>query len=237
MNTQRQNMMFVTLMLISCIGLVGLSASLIIDRLQAQNEQLYNSLSAFRTDYQKYKVTSESQLTDLAEDVDELTERLDEAELQIRLNRGKIVLMQSKLNKITPTPTPKPKITSNATSTYRNKVSVRLSNYDIRNIAALVYLEAGGQSYRCQKAIASVIINRMSRYHKTASQVICEPGVFGPASQVRSTKPNAQCLRAVRDVVNHGTTLPKSVVAFRNKHYHSFGRRYCCIDGVYFTAM
>ena len=118
-----------------------------------------------------------------------------------------------------------------------NALGVTVSDEDIRDIAALVYLEAGSQSYTCQKAIASVIFNRMIRYNMTAQQVIHQSNVFSPASRVDSTRPSASCLMAVREVLEEGTTLPRSVVAFRNGHYHNFGRRYCVIDGVYFTAM
>jgi len=118
-----------------------------------------------------------------------------------------------------------------------NALGVDVSDEDIRDIAALVYLEAGSQSYTCQKAIASVIFNRMMRYGMTAQQVIHQNGVFSPASRVDNTRPSASCLMAVREVLENGTTLPRNVVAFRNGHYHNFGRKYCCIDGVYFTAM
>lgn len=117
----------------------------------------------------------------------------------------------------------------------KNTIGVKVTEKDIRDIAALVYLEAGAQSYKCQKAIASVIFNRMVRYNKTASQVIYENGVFSPASKVSRTTPSGSCMKAVRDVLVNGLTLPKNVLAFRNGHYHSFGKKYCCIDGVYFS--
>ena len=115
--------------------------------------------------------------------------------------------------------------------------SGRYSEWEIRLMAKLVYLEAGAQSYRCQKAIASVIINRSKKYHRSIYNTIYEPGVFGPAYKVRSTTPSSSCLRAVREVVRNGCTLPRNVVIFRNRHYHTFGRRYTCIDGVYFSSM
>ena len=118
-----------------------------------------------------------------------------------------------------------------------NRITADLSEYDTRLIAKLVYCEAGSTSYRCQKAIASVVVNRMRRYHKSASQVIFEDGVFSVSYKVRRTTPSSTSLKAVRDVLRNGTTLPRSVVAFRYGHYHSFGRRYCRIDGVCFTAM
>ncbi len=172
------------------------------------------------------------QIDMMSEDIFVLDERVDEAELRLDDHVATMVRIKNEIDGLKPTPTPK---ASQRNSSH--KVSVSLTERDIRNIAALVYLEAGSQSYRCQKAIASVVINRMSRYHKSASQVIYEPGVFSVAYRVGSTKPSAESLRAVRDVIKNGTTLPRSVVAFRNGHYHSFGRRYCCIDGVYFSAV
>ncbi len=118
-----------------------------------------------------------------------------------------------------------------------NVLGLTISSEDEYMIASLVYLEAGSGSYQLQKAIASVIFNRMIRYGMTAQQVIHQNGVFSPASRVSSTKPSSSCLMAVREVLEEGTTLPRNVVAFRNGHYHTFGRRYCCIDGVYFTAL
>ena len=122
-------------------------------------------------------------------------------------------------------------------STKSKRLNVKVSDKDIRDIAALVYLESGSQSYKCQKAIASVIFNRMIRYKMTAQQVIYQRGVFTPANRVRSTTPSGSCLRAVREVLESGTTLPRSVVAFRNGNYHNFGSPYCRIDGVYFSKV
>ena len=119
----------------------------------------------------------------------------------------------------------------------KSKLPVKVTEKDIRDIAALVYLEAGGQSYRCQKAIASVIFKRMIRYKKSAQAVIYESGVFSPASRVPRTIPSRSCMKAVKDVLANGTSLPRSVVAFRSGHYHSFGHAYCCVDGVYFSSV
>lgn len=119
----------------------------------------------------------------------------------------------------------------------KNVVGLKLSEADIRNISALVYLEAGSCSDKLQRAVASVIINRMKRYNMTASQVIYQNGVFSPAPRVSRTIPSDRCMKNVRYVISNGVTLPKNVVAFRNGHYHSFGQRYCQIENVYFTAL
>ena len=213
------------------VSMFGLSSSLEIKDRELESlvsavdskQERYLAYINDRLDEHEYDIEYEwEKQKDVDDDIEEIIERIDEIE----------AVQSEMLVTPTPTPTPKPK-----TAAGRHKVTVKVSQQDIRNIASLVYLECGGQSYRCQKAVASVIINRMMRYHKSATQVIWEPGVFSPAYKVRSTSPSSSCLKAVRDVVYNGATLPKNVVAFRNGHYHSFGRRYCCIDGVYFTAM
>lgn len=170
------------------------------------------------------------QIDVIRDDIFSLDERVDEAELRLDDHVANMVKIKNEIDKlkvVSPTPTPK------ASS---RKVSVRLSENDIQLIAKLVYEEAGAQSYKCQKAIASVVINRMIRYNKTARQVIFEPGVFSVS--ISGTRASAESIRAVRDVVKNGTTLPKNVLAFRNQHYHiGFGRPYCHIDGVYFSTM
>lgn len=196
-----------------------------IDRLQKQIDENYTSLNDL-----SIEVTAE-----LAEHEDrlELLEHNYEV-LKIRVGNHYDRLMSleetvSSHQEILTKPTPTPKSTS------RTKVNVKVSQKDIRNIAALVYLECGSCSDRCKRAVASVVFNRMMRYHKTASQAIYEKGVFSVSGRVSRTKPSQSCLDAVNYVLNHGTTLPLRVTAFRNGHYHSFGKHYCKIDGVYFT--
>lgn len=126
---------------------------------------------------------------------------------------------------------------SEITAARNNRLKVNLSEYEIRLLAKLVYCEAGTESYRTQKAIASVAINQMRRYKLSLYQTIYRDGAFSVAYKVRRTTPSYTSLKAVRDVVRNGTTLPKNVLAFRTGHYHSFGRRYAKIGNIYFTAM
>ena len=118
-----------------------------------------------------------------------------------------------------------------------NKLGLELTESDIRDISALVYLESGSGSVELQRAIASVIFNRMIRYNMTAHQVIYQRGVFSPASRVARTIPSQTSIDAVRYVMQNGCTIPQSVVAFQLGGYHSFGRPWGKIDKVYFTAM
>ena len=121
----------------------------------------------------------------------------------------------------------------------KNALGLKLSDKDIRNIASLVYLEAGSPrcSYKLQKAVASVVFNKMKRYNLTATQAIYQAGAFSTSYKVARTIPSEQCMRAVLDVMANGVTMPSNVLAFRNDHYHTFGHKYCKIDNVYFSTL
>ncbi len=141
----------------------------------------------------------------------------------------------------TPTPvyTPARTLASSSLSVQpsgRYTVYGLLTDQEMRDMAALVYLEAGAQSYKCQQAIASVIVNLMVKNHASVNSTIFNTRTFSPARSISRTNPSQSCINAVRDVLENGCTLPSNVTAFRNRHYHNFGTPYCVIDGVYFST-
>ena len=219
--------LLITSMIFMLIGILGLDTRL---------DDLAIEIGSVRTDMEEME---EDIYAELAEHENRLylIEHNQEV-MKLRLNRHYTMIMDMQvdlalhddaINKLKTTPTPKGK------SNLRRKMNVKVSQKDIRNISALVYLEAGSCSDKCKKAVASVIFNRMIRYNKTASQVIWQKGVFSVRSRVLKTIPSRSCIDAVKDVLKNGSIFPLRVTAFRNKHYHTFGKRYCCIDGVYFT--
>lgn len=199
-----------------------------IDALNKTVEYLIQEQEASKAQIEALK----AQASEQAERISAIEHKNDVQDIRIGNHFKKLVDMQAQvventeaISKITPAPKAS------------KRLNVKVSDKDIRDIAALVYLESGAESYKCQKAIASVIFNRMIRYNMTAQQVIYQSGVFTPARRVRSTTPSGSCLRAVREVLESGTTLPRAVVAFRNGNYHNFGSPYCKIDGVYFSKV
>lgn len=114
---------------------------------------------------------------------------------------------------------------------------VTLTEDEQRLLASLVTLEVGTESYECQKAIASIVINRMLTGGKTVSEVIYERNQFSVASKVASKTPSEQCVKAVDEVLTTGTTLPIYVTYFRSRYYHSWGDQvpYCVMDHTYFS--
>lgn len=143
---------------------------------------------------------------------------------------------------ITPKPTsiPKPAATATPapakTSRYY-RYPTQLSAADKRDMAALVFLEVGGQSYKCKLAVTSVIINLAVSKKLSIHTTMFNSRRFSPANRISRTTPSEECIKAVNDILANGTTMPLNVTAFRNKHYHRFGTPYCVIDKVYFSTV
>jgi spore germination cell wall hydrolase CwlJ-like protein len=106
---------------------------------------------------------------------------------------------------------------------------------EIYTFAALIYLEAGSTSYKCQCAVASVVINLMVNEGKSLNACIKTPGRFSVANRVYRTKPSDTALKVARKIATNGPTLPTYVLYFRNNHYFSWAKAYCHIDNVYFS--
>lgn len=118
------------------------------------------------------------------------------------------------------------------------KSPVTLDEDEQRLLASLVTLEVGAESYECQKAVVSVVLNRMVTGGLSLSEVIYQKNQFSVASKVKSTQPFTSCVEAVEDVLRNGLTLPQYVTFFRAGHYHDWGDRYVSyakIDKTYFS--
>ncbi len=114
---------------------------------------------------------------------------------------------------------------------------VSLTSSEQTMLASLVTLEVGSESYECQLAVASLVINRMLTSDSSLEDVIYAPNQFAVASKVASTTPKTSCVNAVNEVLKTGTTLPIYVTFFRGSYYHSWGDQvgYCVIDNTYFS--
>jgi len=113
-----------------------------------------------------------------------------------------------------------------------------LSDEECRLLAALVTLEVGSESYECQKAVASVVLNRMYVHNMSLDDVIYEPYQFSVAPKVKSKEPQESCVNAVNDVLVNGITIPQYVTFFRADDFHDWGDRYKAykqIDRTYFS--
>lgn len=118
------------------------------------------------------------------------------------------------------------------------KYTVALDEDEIYTLATLVYLEGGTESYECQKAIASVVLNRMAVEDTSLYDIIYAPNQFDVAYNIAYSSPSDSTLSAVREVLEYGSTLPQYVLYFRASYYHDWGPtigQYCNIDNTYFS--
>ena len=116
---------------------------------------------------------------------------------------------------------------------------MEMDENDVYELATLVYLESGTESYECQKAIASVVIHRMQNDDLTLQEVIYAKNQFSPAYLVAESCPSDSTLAAVKDVLQNGPSIPNYVTFFRADYYHNWSELiipYCVIDHTYFSA-
>lgn len=112
-----------------------------------------------------------------------------------------------------------------------------LTEYEVELLSTLVYLEGGGESFECQKNIASTVINRMLTSDYTLSEILYANNQYSVASRLAYSSPSESCEEAVMEVLNNGATLPIYVTFFRADYYHEWGDQvpYCNVDNTYFS--
>ena len=95
-----------------------------------------------------------------------------------------------------------------------------ISSVEREMLARLVYLEANTESLECQRAVASVVINRWldGRWGSTIASVIYSPYQFSPAGLIHKTTPTETNYVAVDHVLKNGSILPKYCLFFRSQY-------------------
>lgn len=107
-------------------------------------------------------------------------------------------------------------------------------------LAKLVFCEANTENLDCQKAIVSVVFNRLEagKWGSSLEDVIFYPNAFTPATFgcLEDAEPTAENYEAVDYVLKNGPNLPTQVRYFRAGHHHRWEgyKGYIQIDGVYF---
>lgn len=113
-------------------------------------------------------------------------------------------------------------------------------------LASLCTLEASVCSEDCQRAVVSVIFNRLNsgKWNKdinndgkiTLCDIIYYPNAFTPAHLIEDTKGTKESYEAVDYVIKRGCTVPEYVRYFRASKDFSWTdyKNYCAIDNVYF---
>lgn len=118
--------------------------------------------------------------------------------------------------------------------------TIKLSAEDRELIAKLLYHEARGEGIECQKAIVSVIINRLNsgKWGKTIRDVIYADGQFEPVGKglLANTKPLNTQYQAIDYVCENGITLPSWVLYFRASYHFNWKgyTQYCKLSNTFF---
>lgn len=115
-----------------------------------------------------------------------------------------------------------------------------ISSVEREMLARLVYLEANTESLECQRAVASVVINRWldGRWGNSIASVIYSPYQFSPSGLIHKTTPTETNYVAVDHILKNGSILPKYCMYFRTEYCFSDVwkgyARYAQIDDMYF---
>lgn len=120
-----------------------------------------------------------------------------------------------------------------------NQFYIDISPNEVHELAALVTLEGGGESYECMKGIVSVVINRSLSKSMSVHDVIYEPNQFDVVADVSSTTGSDLAYMAVEEVLTYGPIFPLNVTYFRAHRYHSWSKAivpYLNIDNTYFSV-
>lgn len=116
-----------------------------------------------------------------------------------------------------------------------SEIHSKVDTDELSMLSALIFLEAGSESFECQKAVGSVVINRMNVDNQSMYDVIYAPNQFSPASQIPDTIPTQSCIDAAEYVLRHGSTIPTYVTYFRANYYFDWAIPYANIDNTYFS--
>ena len=109
---------------------------------------------------------------------------------------------------------------------------------DIINMAKMVQAEAGSQSELGKRLVIDVILNRVeaSAYPNSIDGVLFS-GAFSPTKDGRFYKATVEedIVRLIEEELESRTDY--NVIAFRTKHFHSFGHPYCVEGAHYFSSL
>lgn len=91
-------------------------------------------------------------------------------------------------------------------------------------LARLVYREGNIESFECQKAIISVVINRWQNgyWGESLEDVVYAENQFSPANLLYKTTPTETNYKAVDEVLKYGCTLPSYILYFRQDYHFDY---------------
>lgn len=118
---------------------------------------------------------------------------------------------------------------------------IQLTDDEKDILATLLYLEGNTESLECQKAICSVILNRMTMWDMTLEEVVYQKTngfyQFSPAPNIEYYEPTITQIQIVEELIMSGPTIPEYVCFFRSDYYHDWPgiNDFECFDHTYFS--
>lgn len=172
----------------------------------------------------------------------EIVEKYDSQILVQEVQEDQVELIEEETNQTTIQETEK--INENLNKTIANKSDKVYTEIDDRELLAkLLYCEGRGESVECQKAIVSVVINRLNNgyWGDTINKVVYAKGQFTPAlnGTLENVTPTKTQYEVVDYILENGSTLPSWVMYFRASYHFNWKgyTPYCAIDNTYFGGM
>lgn len=104
---------------------------------------------------------------------------------------------------------------------------------DFYEICRVVMNEAGGESYKCQVAVAETIINRINsdEFPDTIYEVLYQPYQYSHAD-------NGEITDSVKEAVTQALEqhiYDTDMMYFREDYYHEFAEDYFYVENMYFS--
>ena len=114
-----------------------------------------------------------------------------------------------------------PAATVTTTSTAANNYVFNLTSAERRDVAALLYLEAGSTSYQCQKLVAEVIFNQWRSRGGSIYDTLYAPNLFTPAYSISYTTPMQTQFDIVDTICSYGVSIPWNVLDRKSTRLNS----------------
>ena len=201
----------------------------ILEEEKAQLEEMRNASLEKQTQLYDLIETANTQLADTQSALDSISETVSELEAQIEAAsaaadaaqaqkiQAELASSSSSSSGSSASEDSTEESSSSGSSSYTDYSGSTYSGStdDLTLLAALIYCEAGGESYEGQLAVGSVVMNRVysSSFPDTISGVIYQSGQFSPASNGRlasclaSGSYTTSCVNAAQEVMNGNLTV------------------------------
>jgi len=131
-------------------------------------------------------------------------------------------------------------ITSDVITDEEESSAYKITAEERQLLAKLLWCEARGESYECQKAVISVVMNRVcsNEFPNNITDVIYQENQFEPVALglIDKATPYKTQYDAIDEIINNGSSVPEWVCYFRAGHHFNWQEYepFCKIDNTYF---